>query len=180
MANVVCVRLNWDNTAMDLRAARHFFNLHVDPEPGYPFGRKGFILASAWKQLAGKDAHGMLILDGDVAIDPEDHRLMLKAIHDNPGIVHVGAARLWPVSTKKDGWSWAHWISGPTQVNEPNPVWFSFCYTYLPKALIDGALKAGLRGWAYPSVDRNVAETCMKMGIDVRVVPGCAPKHLNY
>lgn len=174
--------MNWDNTAMQgMRAARNFYNLHIDPSPAQPFGAKGSVLSAAWKQLAGKNADGLLILDGDVMIDPEDHKAMLRAIHEHPGAVQVAPARLWPVSTKRNGWTWAHWATEPSMQREDDGVrWFSFCYTYLPRRLMAAADREGLRSWAYPGVDKRMSETAQKIGIDIRVVGGCHPKHMNY
>ena len=164
-----------------MRAARNFYNLHIDPTAEHPFGRKGFVLSNAWKQLAGKNADGLLILDGDVMIDPEDHKAMLRAIHEGPGDVQVAPARLWPVSTKRNGWTWAHWATEASMEREDTGVrWFSFCYTYLPRALMAAADRAGLRAWTYPGVDKQMSEAAQKLGVGIHVVEGCYPKHMNY
>lgn len=178
--NIILVKVDWDRTSLSQPADRNFYTLHVDPTITHPFGQKGLALANTWKQLAGPNADGMLILDGDVAIDPSDHLEMLKAIHSNWEIVHTAPAKLWPVSTKKQGWTWGHWVTEPSQTIEDNPLWFSFNYTYLPKALIEGAIKAGLKTWTYPAVDKTMSETARKLGIKVNVVHDCHPKHMNY
>lgn len=180
MAEVVCVRMNWDRTAIPFPHARHYYTMHVSPEPDYPFGRKGLVISSAWRQLAGRQAAGLLILDGDVIIDPADHVAMLQAIHEEPGAVHVAPVRIWPVSTKRDVWSWAHWSTGPSQLLDLRPVWFSFCFTYLPRQLLTAANRAGLRKWTYPGVDMRMSECARENNIPARTVTGCWPKHVNY
>jgi hypothetical protein len=180
MAQVICIRLDWDRTALPLPAGRLFYTVRIGPEPEYPFGRKGLALARAWSQLAVPDTAGMLLLDGDVVIDPEDHRQMLAAIDADPGVVHTAPARIWPVSTKRAQWCWAHWETGPGQHLDRDPRWFSFCYTYLPRQLIEQAGRDGLRIWAYPSADKHMSETCQKLGLRVNVVADCWPKHVNY
>lgn len=179
MAVLLCVQVDWDRTAITLPIRYH--RLHVDPEPGHPFGRKGRQLAAAWGQLAGPEFDGMLILDGDVAIDPADHAAMMTAIDARPGIVHTAPVRIWPASTKRPGWVWSHWPGQASQELETAGIrWFSFCYTYLPRALITRSLRAGLRGWHYPGVDTKVCEQAQAAGISVNVVGGCWPKHLHW
>jgi hypothetical protein len=180
MAVLLCVRVDWDRTALPLPLRYH--RLRVDPEPGYPFGRKGRQLAAAWRQLAGPEFDGMLILDGDVMIDPADHQAMLAAIDERPGIVHTAPARIWPASTKRPGWVWSHWAgTGPSQIIDTDDVdWFSFCYTYLPAELITRCIRAGLRGWRYPGVDMQVSQQARAAGIPVNVVLDCTPKHLHW
>jgi hypothetical protein len=97
MAQIICIRLDWNHTAIPLRIASKYFTLHVAPEPAHPFGRKGLALAGAWHQLTGPDIAGMLILDGDVAIDPHDHHHMLAAIDKDPHDTIYTASRRWPV-----------------------------------------------------------------------------------
>lgn len=124
----------------------------------------------------------MLLLDGDVAIDPLDYVAMCAAIDAEPLMVHTGAARLWPSSTTKESWSWAHWQEGHglTQDWTDTPDRFSFCFTYLPRQLLWRASQAGLAKWQFPNVDLRMAETAKACGIKARVVPNCYPKHLHY
>ncbi len=170
------VRLDWDRTAIPLRL-RGFYPLHIAPEPGWPFGRKGLALAGAWRQLGTPAAAGMLILDGDVAADPLDLAAMLAAIHADPAVIHTAPVRLWPVSTKLDGWVWSHGRGQFTQQDVDDPDLFGFSFTYLPRRLIEGA---GLDRLTYPGVDRQVMSVAQKMRIPVRLVRGARPVHLNY
>jgi hypothetical protein len=176
----VPVRLDWDRTAFDQRIASRFYTLNVGPEPDYPFGRKGLVLASSWRTLALPEYTGMLILDGDVAIDPEDYGQMLAAIHVRPDIVHTAPAKLWPASTKRKDWVWGHWTAEASQEIEDQAWWFTFCFTYLPRVLIEAAIRAGLRSWRYPTCDRKVCETYQTSGLPVHIVKNCFPKHMNY
>lgn len=185
MAQVALVRLDWDRTAVPLRAARDFFTLHIGPEPAHPFGRKGLALKGAWCQLGNngpEPAAGMVILDGDVAIDPGDIAAMLAAIIAEPGVIHVAPVKLWPVSTKLPYWTWGHGLhaEGLTQTDHDNPDFFSFCFTYLPRAVIEACIKAGMDRWAFPHVDEQAQVQAGKLGIPVRVVRSAHPVHLNY
>lgn len=180
MAEIVCVRMNWNGTAIPLPAARHFYDMHVGPVPDYPFGRKGLVISSAWRQLSARHHAGLLILDGDVAIDPADYGAMLAAVHEAPQLVHVAPVRIWPVSTKREAWTWAHWTEAPSQRLELRPRYFSFCFTYLPRMLLVQADRDGLKRWTYPGVDMRMSETAQRNGIGARVVTGCWPKHMNY
>lgn len=173
----VKIRLDWDRTAMHL-PVREFIDLHFGPEPGYPFGRKGLQMAGAWRQLAGDDTPGMLILDGDVAVDPFDVAVMLLAIDADPCSVLTAPARIWPVSTGAPHWVWGHGRGEFTQEDVDDPDRFSFCFTYLPAVLIGKC--TGLPEWEFPHVDREVARVARENGIPIRVVDGCSPKHVNF
>jgi hypothetical protein len=174
--------MNWNHTAIPIREARHYYTLDILPTSDAPFGEKGKALAAAWRQLSTTDMAGMLILDGDVAVDPHDRLVMLDAIHHAPKSVHVAPAKIWPISTKRDDWVWAHWQDDATQVLEwsPKPKWFTLCFTYLPRRLITGAMLHGLPTWRYPGVDTNFCRLAQRLDIDINVVTGCSPKHLNY
>jgi hypothetical protein len=179
VATLVCVRIDWDRTAIPLKLA-NFHTVRIGPEPEWPFGRKGAALAGAWRQLAGRDVDGMLILDGDVAVDLLDVAAMRASIHVEPDAVHIAPVRLWPASFKSESWVWGHWNRDPGQdITGP---WrrFSFCFTYLPRRLIDASLKAGLESWSFPHVDERVSNTAERENIPVRLVEGCSPKHLHF
>lgn len=179
MAELVCLHVNWDRTALPVRLP-DFHELHIGPEPGFPAGRKGLALAGAWRQLSGSTTDGLLLLDGDVAADVLDLAAMRAAIHSQPGVVHTAPVRLWPKSTNRDGWIWGHWGDGPSQVSDPRPWRFSFCFTYVPRAVIEQAVADGLDGWAFPWVDREMSCAARAAGVPVHVVPGCTPKHLHF
>jgi hypothetical protein len=177
----VCVRVDWDRGAVPLPLhAGRYHAVHVMAEPAYPLGRKGLVLASAWRQLSRDGADGMLILDGDVAIDPADHAAMFAAIGREPGAVHVAPVRLWPISTHLRSWVWGHGQGGYSQDETDDPDVFTFAYTYLPRRLIEACISAGMDGWAYPDVDRNTCRCARREKIPARVVRDASPKHLNW
>jgi hypothetical protein len=156
--------------------------LHVQPEPAQPFGRKGLALASAWKQLAEPAMAGLLLLDGDVVIDPHDYLMMLTAIHTEPDAVHIGPAKLWPVSLNSlPGWAWGHCKNGQFgQEMTEDPDFFAFNFTYLPRRVIELAIGKGLKGWQFPNVDTNMSRVAREARIPMRVVKDCHPKHMHY
>lgn len=179
MAELVCLQVNWDRRALPIRLP-DFHQLHIGPEPGYPAGRKGLQLAGAWRQLAGATTSGMLLLDGDVAVDLLDLAAMKAAIHRDPAVVWTAPVRLWPKSTHFSGWVWGHWAREPGQVSSQKPWRFSFCFTYLPRLVIEQAIEDGLEGWTFPWVDREVSCAARAAAVPVRVVPSCTPKHLHF
>jgi hypothetical protein len=181
MVDIICVRVVWDRKAIELgQLPARLHTLHIGPEPGYPFGRKGLALASAWSQLQMSNEAGMLLLDGDVAIDPYDLGLMLGSIDTEPGAVHTAPVRLWPRSTMRDDWHWAHHRGQPSQEHCPDPLYFSFSFTYLPRKLLAACVRAGMRRWTFPTCDARVSATAKDSHVPVRVVENCQPKHLHY
>ena len=156
--------------------------LHVVPETAHPFGRKGLALAGAWKQLATPEVEGVLILDGDVVIDPHDYMMMLVAIHQDPAAVHIAPVKLWP-SSKNDlgGWAWGHCRDGKYgQELELHPDFFAFNFTYIPRVVMEMAVADGLRNWAFPEVDRSMSRSARKARVRMTVVEGASPKHMHY
>jgi hypothetical protein len=181
MSNIVRVRINWDHVPL-IKCPPGFHLLNVLPEPEYPFGRKGLALASGWDQLRGTpSAAGMLMLDSDVAVDPEEVAIMEEAIHADPLAVHIAPVRLWPASTKLDTWVWGHGLRKFSQDDDPDaPGIFTFCFTYLPERLIIACVTAGLKTWTYPLVDQRVSKVARGLRLKTHTVRGCAPVHLNY
>jgi hypothetical protein len=180
----VIVRVNWDRTALPFHmpGAVRWFDLHVGPEPGRPFGRRGLALQAAWEQLGNKGCCGMLVMDGDVQIDPLDLAAMGDAIAARPRTVLIGPVRLWPASTQRESWVWGHWRSphGPTQEMTPNPNRWSFGFTYLPRRLLEAAARDGLADWSFPNVDVKMSDCATRHRVPARVVEGCHPKHMHY
>jgi hypothetical protein len=179
---VILLRVDWDRTAIPLgRLPGRWHTLHLGPEPGYPFGRKGHALLSAWQQVQmSRREAGMVILDGDVAIDPVDYRAMMRAITSEPPAIHTAPARLWPRSTQWQGWTWAHHRGEPSQDECDDPTVFSFCFTYLPRDLLTACRQAGMAKWTFPTCDSQVTQVAARAKIPVRVVKDASPKHLHY
>ena len=179
---VVYVRVLWDRqpSPPPVPGIRHF-DLAVGPEPGHPYGRKGLALLGAWQQLRTRECTGMLVQDGDVAVDPLDVSVMLETVRRYPADVWTAPVRLWPASTQRPSWVWGHWAAGgPTQEPVPDPAFFSFCFTYLPRRVIDHAERAGLARWAFPGVDGKMSRAAVAAGVRIRLVDGCQPKHMHY
>lgn len=180
MYEPLAIRVIWNNET-PATPGLGFRNLHVNPEPSFPFGRKGLAFQRAWEDIGiSNDCVGMLILDGDVAIDPIDNRGMHDHIWQDPKAVWVAPARIWPVSHLGKGWTWGHGKGLFTQEDVSEPDMFSFCYTYLPADLMFAGISAGLAEWVYPEVDLNMWTVARKEGIDVKVARNCSPKHMHY
>jgi hypothetical protein len=181
MAQIICVRENWDNTAFKIPIPGNFYTMNIYPSAEYPFGERGKVLAGAWKQLSNSNVDGMLTLDGDVVIEPGDMTNMLAAIHAHTEMVVVAPARIWPKSTKRKTWVWAHWSTVASQEMETENVhWFTFNFTYLPRKVIEQAINDGLGNWRYPSVDKQMSESAAKAGVPIFVAENVYPKHLNF
>jgi hypothetical protein len=179
---VMLCRINWNNTAIKLgELPGRWHELHIGPEPEHPFGRKGAALLGAWHQLQQtREEAGIVILDGDVAIDPLDQLAMMKAVTLEPDVVHTAPVRLWPKSTQWGGWTWGHHRGQPGQESLEDPTVFSFNFTYLPRRLLAICKQAGMARWTFPNCDSQVCTTAARNKIPVRVVHGASPKHLHY
>jgi hypothetical protein len=175
------LRIIWNNTP-PVTPFMGYRDLHVAPEPEYPFGRKGLALQTAWDELGpSNNAIGMLLLDGDVAIDPHDNRMMHEAIYSDVESIWIAPIRLWPVSHLAPTWLWGHGKDGLfSQEDVPEPNMFSFCFTYLPEALIYKMIGNGLSQWRYPQVDMFTWETAQEFQIPVRKVTDSHPKHMHW
>jgi hypothetical protein len=191
VVNLICVKIAWMGKTI-ASMEQPFHAIHVMPEPEHPKGRKGLVMASAWRQMATEDDAGMLVLDSDVAIEPTDLLAMVHHIGRDRDAVWTAPVRLWPRSTHLPSWVWGHRRPAPEgaspeealrlwQTDIDDPEWFTFCFTYLPRRLIDEAVAAGLTTWHYPYVDRNMHLLAKDKGIPVRVVRGgCHPRHINF
>jgi hypothetical protein len=182
----IFLRVIWDAHHVKVPLARIFGSsmkeLHVAPEPGHPFGRKGLALASAWKTLARPDTAGMLLLDGDVLIDPHDYLMMLSSLVTEPDAIHIGPAKLWPVTMgDAPGWVWGHCRNAEwSQEMTENPDFTAFNFTYVPRRVWELAIGKGLKGWVFPEVDRGVSRVAREAKVPMRVVKDCHPKHMHY
>jgi hypothetical protein len=189
---VLMVTLAWKG---EVPVKRHpsFTVYDIEPEPGWPVGRKGLLLASLWKNLSQSNSDGIFICDADVAIDQADMDAMINAVCHYPEVVHVAPVKLWPRATGLPAWVWGHRrpVTAPGATNQEimaawqedieDPTMFSFNFTYLPRRLIEGAVKSGLKDWIYPHVDENMSKLAQELGIPVRVVRnGCSPRHMHY
>jgi len=178
--HVLIIRVCWRGQ-LEGRTHPSFAVHSVEPEPGWPVGRKGLMLASLWRQVVPAGSDGMLICDGDVVIDPHDMAAMTEAACGEPDAVHTAPVKLWPRATGFPDWVWAHApADGYGQADVDDPVMFSFGFTFLPAWLIDRAIKDGLDSWHYPNVDRGMWQTARDYSVPVRVVRDCHPRHLNY
>jgi hypothetical protein len=191
VTEVAWCRIVWNHQQGDLPVVRYkdlvnirFHTVHIDPEPGFPAGRKGLQLAGAWHQYGCKadaNAAGMVTLDGDVAIDPGHVLEMSHAIAADPGAVHVAPVKIWPSGTMREDWCWSHWNTAPSQEWNVIPRYFGFNFTYLPRALLERCAKDGLASWTYPNCDSCVSQRARDGRFRCKLVPMSAPPvHLHW
>lgn len=175
------IRFIWNNQE-PVTKGLGFRDIYINPSADYPFGRKGLALMTAWECMGEPNNEmGMLILDGDVAIDPLDNHGMLQHIWSDPFSVWVAPARIWPISHLGDSWTWGHGRDKKfTQEDIDDPDMFSFCFTYLPRELIELMKQAGADDWEYPNVDHSTWLLASANGIRVKVARECSPKHMHY
>jgi hypothetical protein len=180
--NCLFVRFNWDHTALPYDPSAPdatFKDIHLQPTPSFPVGRKGLALISYWEQMQRMRPYlGMLIMDGDVAVDPLDIHIMRIYISESPEAVITAPIRLW----YEGEWFWSH-RGAANMLNDMDPDeihFFSFGFTYLPKSLMEAASDAGIHAESYPYVDEFVSKLAVKMGLEIKLAEGCTPKHMHF
>jgi hypothetical protein len=180
--NCLFARFNWDHSALPFTMHYPyvtFKDIHILPSAEHPTGQKGLALASYWKEQGLDKYTGIVILDGDVVIDPEDFRVMSEAIDARPDIVHTAAVKLWVTTDHGYDWFWSHSNGRLTKELILEPTYFSFCFSYLPGGLLYSAMRMGVRDIVYPFVDEFVSVAATQLEIPVNVIP-CEPKHVHY
>ena len=61
-------------------------------------------------------------------------------------------------------------LSTATLEMEMHPDFFAFNFTYVPRRVVELAIKAGLKNWQSPQVDRMMSRTARQAGVPMRVV----------
>lgn len=123
-------------------------------------------------------------MDPDIVADPDDLAEMHKAIERAPEYVHCSVHKLWPASTMRKEWVWAHgmWVGTAPVVSQqmaPYAQWFALGMTYTPAALLDLAAPHMFQ-WVFGQVDSGLSATARQHNIPAFPVPKCRPKHLHY
>lgn len=158
--------------------------VRVTPEPDAPRGRKARLMGELWRQVRTSDAPGILWLDPDVIADLDDLAEMHKAIERAPQFVHCSSHKLWPASTMRPDWVWAHgmWVGTAPVMSQnyaPYAQWFALGMTYTPARLLDLALPHMFQ-WVFGQVDSGLSATARQHNIPSYPVPKCRPKHLHF
>lgn len=141
-------------------------------------------MAEAWETWRDKGAPGIIWLDPDIVPDLHDLAALQVAQASEPGAVWCSLHKLWPASTRRPTWVWAH---GPWEGDRPGmstsadgePGWFAMGMTYTPAALLEDA-KHELPLWRFGQIDMSLSATARELGIPIRVARLCQPKHLHY
>lgn len=141
-------------------------------------------MAQKWAYHRQAGAAGIAWLDPDVIIDPDDRDEMYKAIERAPEFVHCSVHKLWPASTMRPDWVYAHgiWKDNAPVMNqrlESRADWFALGFTYTPGRLLDLAAPHMFQ-WVFGQVDSGLSATARQHGIPAGPVPRCRPKHLHF
>lgn len=156
----------------------------VIPEPDAPRGRKAREMASLWAKYRGQGAPGVLWQDPDIVADPDDVAEMIEAARKVPAYVHCSVHKLWPASTMREDWVWAHgeWRNGYPELSQriaPRAGWFALGLTYTPGRLLDLAAPHMFQ-WVFGQVDNGLAAIARQHGIPAYPVLRARPKHLHF
>jgi hypothetical protein len=158
--------------------------LRIAPEEGAPRGRKGPLMADFWTHALRRDADGILWQDPDIVIDPDDMDEMRKAIDRAPDYIHCSVHKLWPASTMRDDWVYAHGLLDGiyhvlNQRMAPRADWFALGFTYTPARLLNLAAPHMIN-WVFGQVDSGLSTVARQNNIPAFPVPKCRPKHLHF
>ena len=116
--------------------------------------------------------------------DPDDLEAMRAAIYYRPTAAHVASHKLWPASTMRDSWVWAHGICQGDQkimgqMWQKYAEWFALGLTYTPGRLLDLALPH-MPAWVFGQVDSGLSNIARDQGIPGFAVKNARPKHLHF
>lgn len=158
--------------------------LRVAPEDDAPRGRKAALMAAYWWMAKQKGAAGVIWQDPDIVCDPDDLAAMRTAIEYRPTSVAVASHKLWPASTMRDSWVWAHGLhvgGYPVlgQVWQKRAEWFALGLTYTPGRLLDLAYPH-MPAWVFGQVDNGLSNIARVHGIPGFAVKDARPKHLHF
>ena len=154
------------------------------PVEDWPTGRKGKATAEAWLRLRSEVRAGLLVIDNDVAADPDDLAAMRQAVEQLPQDVHTGLVKGWPASTGRPDWIWSHrggTLGSPVPgQDETVPIaYISTCFVWLPARLLDLAAPE-LPYLRWEQVDVFLSEVALAHDIPCHAVYQCRPKHLHF
>lgn len=158
--------------------------LSVVPEPDAPRGRKGPRMAEYWRIARASGVDGILWQDPDIVADPDDKDEMMRAISRAPEFVHASVHKLWPASTMRDDWVYAHGTMNGiyhelSQKMAPRADWFALGFTYTPARLLNLAAPHMIN-WVFGQVDSGLSNVARINNIPAFPVPKCRPKHLHF
>ena len=133
-------------------------------------------------------APGIVFIDGDVAIDPWDIRVMDRAVAQRPTDVLTGHAWLWPDSLKTGQpvpshrtWQGKEAVWGATY-RDGQIDFFSFNCTYIPNRLFERV--EAEHAWprlVFPWADTRLSEIAQKTPrIPMYYLPEIRVKHVNW
>jgi hypothetical protein len=176
------IQIEWNHWR--IASVRPYTTLRIIPEPDAPRGRKARWMADAWTLYREMGAVGILWQDPDIVVDPDDMDEMEKAINRSPEFVHCSVHKLWPASTMRESWVWAHgvWKDNAPVMGQRTDIradWFALGFTYTPARLLDLA-HPHMFQWVFGQVDSGLAAIARQHRIPAFPVPKCRPKHLHF
>lgn len=109
---------------------------------------------------------------------------MIAAVRISPDRVYVAAHKLWPASTMRDDWVWAHgrMIDGAPELTQRLRIgaqWWALGLTYTPGALLDLAAPH-MPAWVFGQVDTGLSAIARQHHIAGICIEKARPKHLHF
>ena len=129
-------------------------------------------LAMAWSCRPHPDEPGMLVIEADLMVDPDDLECIEQAVQEQPRDVVAAPYVCWPVSTKL-----AYPMTLP-RFNHGVHVFGLGC-TWLPAKLIE-SMFSELPKLTWTQLDIGFSKRAMEMGLTVRMPYGTSVKHAHY
>lgn len=161
------------------------YRLHIWPNGHHNHVSYGAVMMDFWRK--SPDWHGMIWLEGDIAITPEHLSEMMPEIECYPDFVVTVPYLLYPRTTNREVPMWSVQGRTPTgqavpyrydEIHPREPAFFSLGCTYLPRKLLD--LVDLTRGnWDYPCLDTRLSELAREHDI-ICISTDTPCLHLNY
>lgn len=176
------VQFAWEGRRIHGVIPDHVINAaHI---PGPPGSSRYIKLANLIADAPDIFPAGIILMDCDIAADPDDLAAMREAAQLAPGDVHTALVKNWPASTGRGEWMWSHrggTLGAPVasqEIADP-PAYFATDLTYLPPLLLNLA-RPLMHAWKWFEGDVQLSEIALRHGIPAHLVRGARPKHLHF
>lgn len=175
-------QFQWSGYRINSLPPDHVFDIW--PEPGWPQGRKGQLVADYWTKARSSGLEGLLFIDPDIVADPDHLAQVQEAVDQDNQAVYTGWYKLWPASTRRPDWIWSN---RPGQVGYPlatqdatQPIaYFSTGFVWVPARLMELATPH-LPQIDFAHFDPYLSEVALLHRIPIVGLPRVVLTHVHF